>query len=62
MYLRPTLRMQLSEIWESLHVKKHFGGDTFQPVTHRLLDSLVVECERSRVQSPVKNRVIPKTL
>ena len=34
----------------------------------RLLDSLVVyysagfECERSRIQSPGKDRVIPKTL
>ena len=28
----------------------------------RLLDSLVVECGRSRVQSPVKDRVMPKTL
>jgi len=31
-------------------------------VTYRLLDSLVVECGRFRVQSPVKDHVIPKTL
>mgnify|MGYP007133250373 CR=1 FL=1 len=32
MYLRPTLRMQLSEIGESLHVKKHFSRDAVQLV------------------------------
>ena len=33
----------------------------FKLYINRLIDSQVVECMRSRVQSPVKDRVIPNT-
>jgi len=39
-----------------IHVHKTSGK------TGHDIDSLVVECRRSWVQFPVKNRIIPKTL
>ena len=66
-YRRTGYTVKATSMEEKTDFQKQVCSYTDRILKHRLLGSLVVECwhrgcRRSRVQSPVKDRVIPKTL